>query len=372
MIFLKLFEPLGNDFVVYYEAAKMFLAGLNPYTGLITRTFPLNYPPIISLFVWPLGIGPISLISPIWNILSVGALLGSIWVVLGWTRRRSWGKYILLIGLFTLPFFPTKFNVGMGQINNFILLFCVLGIRWPFFLALATGMKFAPAVFVLYYLITKDWGRIKKFFLYLAGLQILSFIFVPLDWQIIYWTKVLPLSFTDAVKDWYYNQSLYGFLARSLNSELITKICFYGLAIGMVGITIMRGMREIREMGMPAGKAGETGRRRVLAGVACLYLLVHPMAIQHYFGLAIIPLILLGLNKWTAIAYLLIAANIKQPDLVPKSFNFILSHQFFGVLILWVVAVWGKETIRVIGGIWVIGVTMSYLLTLLCRGKFCF
>lgn len=362
MIFFKIFQPLGNDFVVYYEAAKMFLLGLNPYTGLLTRTFPFNYPPIVSLFIWPLGLGPIGFISPIWNILSLGTLLGSIWVVLGWTNKRSFWRFAFLAFLFTIPFFPTKFNFGMGQINNFILLFCVLGIRWPFFLALAAGIKFAPAIFIFYYVFTKDWGRLKKFFIYLAGLQVLSFLLIPWDWQVIYWTKVFPLSFTDAAKDWYYNQSLYGFLARSFVQPVTAKILFYGLAVGMIWATWVRGMRDL----------GEVGKRRILAAVACLYLLVHPMAIQHYFGFAMIPLILLGINRYTVIAYLLIAGNIKQPNLIPKEFNFVLSHQFFGILLVWIFALWRERAVRVVGVFWVVGVTVAYLLTLLCKGGYCF
>ncbi len=69
MIFLKLLEPLGNDFVVYYESAKMFLLGLNPYHGLLTRTFPLNYPPPIALFLWPLAFFDFVTANILWNIL---------------------------------------------------------------------------------------------------------------------------------------------------------------------------------------------------------------------------------------------------------------------------------------------------------------
>ncbi len=81
MIFLKLFEPLGADFVVYFEAAKVFLAGTNPYLGLITRTFPFNYPPISLLFLFPLGFLDYVTANIIWNILSTLAVLVSIWLI---------------------------------------------------------------------------------------------------------------------------------------------------------------------------------------------------------------------------------------------------------------------------------------------------
>lgn len=55
MIFLEILRPLGNDFVVYYEAAAMLFLGLNPYQGLLTRAFPFNYPPTAMLFLLSLG-----------------------------------------------------------------------------------------------------------------------------------------------------------------------------------------------------------------------------------------------------------------------------------------------------------------------------
>lgn len=342
MIFLRLLEPLGADFTVYFEAAKTILAGVNPYTWKLFNGFPFNYPPTSLLFLWPLGLLPFNIAAVTWNILSLTALLLSIYLI----YKKMNLKLLFLFFLFTIPFFPTKFNFGMGQINNFVLLFSILGLSNPFFLALATGIKFAPVIFALYFVITRDWKKLKRYLIYLTLLVLLSFILVPPNFQFAYYTRVLPLSFTDGAKDWYYNQSLYGFLARTIVSKEIVKIVFYILASIIVFVTIII----------------KTDNRRKLAAVSSLYLLIHPIALQHYFGFALIPLILLGLNPGTVVAYILLAANIKHPEFIPRDVNFILSHQFFGILLLW------AQSLKITKVVWVITVLLFYVFILINTG----
>lgn len=377
MIFFRIFTPLGFDFRVYWEAAWMILRGLNPYQGIISSTFPFNYPPTALLFLWPLGFLPQNLAAILWNLASVSALLLSIFLVIKITKTKYvWSSFFIFTFLFTLPYFPSKFNLGMGQINNFVLVLVAAALFFytsgrknlsALCLAIATGIKLAPAVFILYFFLKKDWRQVFRVGIFLLTIIFVSFILVPVSYQIEYFSKVLPLSFTLGSKDWYYNQSLYGFLARLLSNGFVVQLAFYGLSILILFLTWWRGRR--------------VSNFRQIATVACLYLLIHPIALQHYFGLALIPVILLTLGSargnWRnwgvlGISYLLLAANIKQPELVPREFNFLLSHQFFGILLLWILALWRERIMRVIGGIWVIGVTTGYLLMLLCRAGICF
>lgn len=369
MIFLKLLEPLGSDFVVYFEAAKMFLAGLNPYVGLITRTFPFNYPPTSLLFLWPLGFLDFNTASILWNILSTVSILVSVWLILKLTKHFSILKFILCSLAFTVFFFPVKFNIGNGQINNFLLLFCSLALYLyqtgqkktsAFFLALAISIKFAPAVFLLYFFIRQDYRQVKRVIGMLLALIGVSFLFIPASHQAIYFFNVLPMSFTSAAKDWYYNQSLWGFLARSFSNASFISIIFYLLSSLVVFLTWWRG-RKINQL-------------RALAAVASLYLILHPIALQHYFGFALIPLILIfDRRDWLAIliSYLLLAFDIKNFAAIPKEFNFLLSHDFYGIFALWVLALWREKFWTIMGGIWIAIITISYILMLLCRGNFC-
>ncbi|MBI4099824.1 DUF2029 domain-containing protein [Candidatus Microgenomates bacterium] len=375
MIFLKLLEPLGADFVVYYEAAKVFLAGANPYLGLITRTFPFNYPPTALLFLWPLALFDFATANIVWNILSTVSVVLSIVLIYELVRlfrpaapARTATKLISLILLFTIFFFPVKFDIGNGQINHFILLFCSLALylyhhrrkTWSaFFLAFAIGIKVAPAIFILYFIIRRDWQMVCRVAVTLLILFGISLLFITPSFQLVYLRDVLPLSFTTGAKDWYYNQSLWGFLSRSLPSSLSLYL-FFPLALLILSLTWRRGRV------LPW--------RRSLAAVSCLYLLIHPIALQHYFGFAIIPIILLlSRRDWKVLAsaYLLLAIDIKNFAAVPKEFNFILSHDFYGVLILWTLALWREKILQIISAYWVVIVVLIYVLSLACRAGYC-
>lgn len=375
MIFFKLLEPLGADFVVYFEAAKMFLAGLNPYARLITRTFPYNYPPTSLLFLWPLAFWDYKTANIVWNILSTLSVAISIWLVLKiaslkLSRNLLFYCFIVLLFLFTIPFFPIKFNIGNGQINHFVLLFSALGLHLyakkhlnisAFFLAFAAGIKIAPAIFLLYFLIRKDVRQIFRFSFFLAVLFLVSLYFIPWSIQREYFFNVLPLSFTLAAKDWYYNQSLFGFLARSLSNPITIQLSYYLLSLLILFLTWWRG--------------GKVSPLRALAAVSSLYLMLHPIALQHYFGFAIIPwILLLSRRDWLplAVAYVLLAIDIKNFNVVPTEFKFLLSHDLFGIFVLWVLALWREKFWVILACLWSGVIALAYLFMLLCRGQICF
>lgn len=370
---------MGIDFRVYWESAWMLLHGLNPYNGIISSTFPLNYPPPALLFIWPLGLFTMNQAAPLWNIGSLVVFIASIYLVFKIVvKKMNWIWFLASVVLFTLFYFPEKFNLGNGQINNFILFFSVAGIylyekkhkSWgAILLAYATAIKLAPGIFLVYFLIQKDFKQIARVLIFTALLYLLPILIFGWDFQMRYYQEIFFYSFTLGAKDWYYNQSLFGLIARTFHWPAVVNAVFYVSALLIVFLTWWRGK--------------EVGKLRALAAVSSLYLLVHPIALQHYFPFAVVPAVILGLTSrrsrrnWKVwgllgVAYLLLAANIKRPDLVPREFNFILSHQFFGILILWLVALWRENIIRMIGRIWVLGVMGAYILMLLCRGGLCF
>lgn len=354
MIFLELFKPLGADFVVYYEAAKMFLQGGNPYLGLITRTFPFNYPPPSLLLLFPLALFDANTANVIWNVLSLLAVVVSIRLL---TAKHFWP----LVLLFTVFYFPVKFNIGNGQINHFLLLFVTLALYFydskhknlsAFFLGFAITVKLAPVIFLFYFFIKKDYQQITRI---LAFIVFITFIFVPWNYQLVYFRDVLPLSFTTGAKDWYYNQSLWGFLARTFPPNLSMAL-FYLLSLLILFLTWRRG-RQINT-------------KRVLAAVSCLYLLIHPIALQHYFGFAIIPLILLWDRKYwkiLTVCYLLLAFDIKNFAAIPKDFSFILSHDFYAVMMLWIFALWREGYKKIIALVWTGVLIFAYVYHLASR-----
>lgn len=378
MVFLRLLTPMGIDFRVYWETAWLVLHGHNPYFGIISSAFPFNYPPPALFLIWPLGLLRMTQAAPIWNICSTLAVLISIWLILKMIspKPKVW-LFLALSFIFTVPFFPVKFNIGNGQINHFLLLFCVLGIYFhskghkslaALFIAFSASIKLAPLVFLLYFLIKKDWGQIMRVLLFFAAFFLASFLFFSWQWQSPYYREIIFWSFTTGAKDWYYNQSLSGFLARSFSSTQLFLPVFYCLSIIIIVLTWF--------------KSRTLNFFRRLSAVSILYLLIHPIALQHYFGFAIIPLILMGADlikngakriHWVGlvVAYCLFAFDIKNFAAVPKEFAPLLSHMFFGSVLLWLLSLWKEKYGQVVFLFFSMIVFFIYFLALSCRAGFC-
>lgn len=312
-VYLRLLEPLGIDFPQYYEASLMLLRHLNPYQTLLTSPGPFNYPPTAFFGLSWLGYLPYHMAAAMWNILSLGSFLTSIAIWLRLAGKFTWLKYLITTFFFTVPFFPEKFTLGNGQINNFILLLISLSF-WLYiknrklvsslFLALAIGIKLTPAIFLLVPFLLKDFRYLRHVGLWTVLLWVVSPIFVPVQFQMHYFSSVFSQGFSWIGKGVYYNQSLLGMLSRTMPANLI----YYPLVIIFVLITIFAHRRDFKS---------------IVAGVTCLGLIISPLSWQHHFVLAIIPLILLKLPKFILVScFLLLATNSYL--------------EFWGILILWI------------------------------------
>lgn len=380
MNLLRLLASPGGDFSQLIEGGILVILRLvNPYERLISSPGPLNYPPSALLFFLPFGYLQLffdqTLAWYVWVFASLAALFISLRLLLKMIGVGKLRWLVVAILLFWFLFFPTKFTLGMGQVNLFILLFIVLGIfqsrqkkyvSATFFLALATAVKLSPLVLALYFLLRWDKKSLVWYFSWLAVFFLLPFLFVSFDWQKLYYTHVFFNAFTVAGKEVYYNQSLLAFLARSLSNVTVIKLTSYSLSVVLVILTSIRA-RKISDS-------------RLWSALVSQVLLINPLAWQHHFVLAIIPIILLTKEYWgklspmllLAMAYLLTAANIINPGIFPREFNFLRSHQFFGAVLLWILAVFGKSSGKVLAFLWVSGLTVFYILTLFCRAKICF
>lgn len=345
MIFFDLNRPHGIDFPQFFEASKMWWRGENPYLTLLTSPGPFNYPPSSFYFLWWLDLFPFFWSAVVWNYLSVLSFSLSLFLItkLVWDTKWKWWYFFVAVFVFTVPFFPEKFTVGNGQMNNFILLFVVLA--WWFntqkktwfsagAVAFAISIKITPAAFILPFFVEKDWKQVLRVFV--CTLLLLFSPVVLFGWESIqpYVTAIFFEGFGLHGKDIYYNQSLLAFLLRTLPDTLavfLFRVSWVVLPlISLITITKMKVEK----------KSNLRERFSVSMAVStCLYLLLHPLAWQHHFVFAVIPLIVgwKRLPKWLVIlSYILIAGNIKQPELVPNWANVVLSNQFLGVFLLWV------------------------------------
>ncbi len=365
----------GQDFSQLVEAATLVIMGLvNPYVRLITSSGPFNYPPTSFLILLPFGW--IQLLFSqlvawyVWVIFSLVTLLLGLWICLKHVKLATGWLFVGALILFWFLFFPTKYNFGMGQINTLTLFLLAAGIyltnykKIPlatFCLALAGAIKLAPLITIAYFVLRRDWHGVGWYMFWLVVFFASTFLFVPWAWQQHYYFQVFFNAFPLSGKDIYYNQSLLAFLARSLHQPTVIKLAQYLLSCLLVLVTAVQSFR--------------ISNNRLWAALVALILLLNPLAWQHHFVLAAIPLIFLaadqGITFWLVVAYLLAAANFARPELIPSDFGFLLSHQFFGALVLWLLAVFPKQEGKVIALLWIILLVVAYILMLLCRAKFC-
>ena len=124
--------PLHNDFVEYWAAARVLLAGGNPYsppailgaeasTGFAGKRPLLMWnPPWTLPFLLPFGALSYGQASAAWLLLNLAIVFGcadSLWREYGGNSRRRWLAWLL-----AASFFPLLTALGLGQIGPLILL----------------------------------------------------------------------------------------------------------------------------------------------------------------------------------------------------------------------------------------------------------
>jgi hypothetical protein len=142
-----------DDFVEYWAAAKLTLAGKNPYDP--TLLLPLQQsagretdkaimmwnPPWSLAIVLPLGLLPAREAQLLWlavNLLAIGYCGDRLWLLLGGSRDRRWVGWLVV-----LTALPTAFALQSGQIGPILLLGAVLFLEcqkrgWQFCVGAAT------------------------------------------------------------------------------------------------------------------------------------------------------------------------------------------------------------------------------------------
>jgi hypothetical protein len=132
--------PLHNDSVEYWAAARLLLAGDNPYspaamlateatTGFEGKRALLMYnPPWTLPFILPFGAVSYGKASATWLLLGLGlafACADFLWWEYGGNPRRRWLGWLL-----AASFFPLLTALGLGQIGPLILLGVSLFLRY--------------------------------------------------------------------------------------------------------------------------------------------------------------------------------------------------------------------------------------------------
>lgn len=350
---LKIPTP-ALDFGLFYLSGQQAIEKSNPYI-MLDRLIVRNPPPALLLFMlFPLF--PILQSQVMWFVISLLLfLIGSYFLfkTLAESNKDSffnplnWKLWLCYLSL-VFAFFPFRYNLGSGQVNNLLFLLIVVtfylirrnrAVWSAFILALSIALKITP-IFLLYTLFLQK--KVENILWTILSLILIGIVTAMLIGSKVYNNYLaVPGSFWDFGVTTYYNQSFAGLLSRAFNNPELTKW------VVLLTITTMSALLFI----FYKTNKGSFSVNSVLLNLSIIYMLIFaPFAWQHHFVIIIFPLVVTAYLGYKmklsykfflllALSYLLIGWNIKNPTIFMGGIigAIILSHVFFGSLLLLII-----------------------------------
>lgn len=234
----------GNwvDLDVYVRGAQAMVTRA-PLYDTHAGVLPFTYSPFAATVFTPLHL--LSSTSARW-LFTLGSVVSYLVVVgaFGWKLRLPW-RYLTLVVLAGMALEPVVRTMLLGQVNLYLMAFVVVdclairSLHRGWLVGLAAGIKVVPGVFVLYFVLQRDWRsalRVACGFLLTVGC---GAVVAPQD-SLRYWSGGLfgishwgPVAVVDGK-----NQSLIGQLARISHNPsplMVTALVLSasGLALGL-------------------------------------------------------------------------------------------------------------------------------------------
>lgn len=337
------FLGLYPDFSVYYYGSKFYLLGKNPY--LFSSIIPAgySYPPIVLLLFSLFTVMPFQVAENLWVFLNFIFLILSLFFLAKIFEISFFSKTNLILAGLVFLSFPTKFTLGMGQINILVLLLLTTGllllkqnrkILSGVFFGAALIIKLFPILLPVYFLLKIEKKILMGICTSLIAATILTIVFVPAKIYSYFITNVVPNFFTSSWKLDYYSQSLSGFIGRTFGTGGAGDILKIIILITIVSLIFYIALSD---------KKNNTYSDNLKMGaIINASILVNTFSWQHHFVWMIIPFyatffyvkkIKGGTFYYSllGVSYILISINFANPKILPVLFQ---SHVFFGALIL--------------------------------------
>jgi alpha-1,2-mannosyltransferase len=292
--FLVRFGPHGIffgafhvDLDVYRIAARAWLRGQGLYGHLPPvkpgHSLPFTYPPIAAVLLAPLALVPKLVAGAVLTLVTI-ALAGAVirlflphrpWPGMAPARALGW---LLPAALFLEP---VRSTLGFGQINVILMAMVAFDAllpapRWPrgALTGLAAAVKLTPAVFILFFLLRRDYRAAATAALSFAASTAAGFVLAGRD-SVRYWTAdVFQVGRVGNVP-YSVNQSLQAVLARAgLSPEHPAGLAAWLALAALVLVVTGLGMRR-------ALAAAEPGLALCLNAFAGL--LISPISWTHHW-----------------------------------------------------------------------------------------
>jgi alpha-1,2-mannosyltransferase len=281
----------GLDFEVYRLGSLAWLHGDNPY-GVLPSTsrgehLPFTYPPFGVLAFVPTALLSARAGFLVLTVISTLLLFAVVFAFLVALRGREKGLVLpafVAIGvqLLAAGADPVRSTLGYGQINMVLMamvtLGCLSGKPRGVLVGLAAAIKLTPAVFVLFFLVRKDYRAAIWSGVTFVAANALAFVLMPGP-SIEYWTKLVFAGDRIGPPAHVGNQSLRGAFARLSQGSLWILV-----AVVVIALTVY----VIRRVDTPVA----------LAVTALCGLLVSPVSWVHHWVWLVPVLVVTG---WIAV-----------------------------------------------------------------------
>ncbi|SDM88712.1 glycosyltransferase 87 family protein [Allokutzneria albata] len=228
------------DLTVYEAGARALVEGRPLYEAKIDGgMFSYTYPPFSTLLFAPMVLGPLWL----WKLLvfpvNTALLACAIWLSLritGYAPDRDTRRVTL--GLTALLFWvePVSWTMHLGQVNLVLLVILLLGLhrRTEVWLGLAVGfaagIKITPAIFVVYFLVTRRYKAALVAVGTFLGTVAVSLAVTPGN-TLRYWSGTFLQAERVGEVASPMNQSLNGLLARLFTVDKPPTVLWLGVAL---------------------------------------------------------------------------------------------------------------------------------------------
>jgi alpha-1,2-mannosyltransferase len=288
----------GLDFAVYRDASRWWLGGHDPYASSFTvHHLPFTYPPFaLAALSWTTALPAVGGRWVLW-IASIVASTGAVAIVANRQGRRwspqLWLASLAWVSLAMLLLEPARSGMDYGQIE-FLLLFLVVAdllLVPPRYRGLAIGVaaaiKLTPLVFVLLFLLGRDWKAVWRAASAFVGCALLTWIPMP-SLSATYWLHEAFVASRTGSVSYPGNQSWYAVVHRAPFAAHAPTAAWLALCLATVGVSLFVAKRCI-----------DTGRTVLaLVAVALMGLLVSPISWSHHWiWLLVIPPALTGAGR---------------------------------------------------------------------------
>ncbi|MET0900996.1 MAG: glycosyltransferase 87 family protein [Mycobacterium sp.] len=318
--------PYRIDIDVYRMGGRAWLDGLPLYADGATFftqggiDLPFTYPPLSAVLFAPFAWLPLPVASALMTAITLTLLVVAVVIVLtrldfwagdsditseaAW-QRRTWVA-LAVVGLAVSHLEPLRANFDFGQVNVVLMTLVIADCvprrtPWPrgLLLGLAIALKLTPAVFLVYFVLRRDWRAALTSLLTLAAATVLGY---ALAWRdsLEYWTSTLRDTDRIGNSTLNTNQNIAALLAREEYSETVHFVLWTVACFAALGLTVWAGRRVLA--------AGEPVL--ALICVALFGLMVSPVSWSHHWVWTLPALLVLAVLAYRrrSIALAVVAA----------------------------------------------------------------